>query len=697
MIYVRDIETRSACDLKHEGLYKYATHPTTELLCVAYCLDTGPIKLWLPGDPVPDEVKAAAKDKKSWAVAHNAPFEMAIEEYLLSRRHGWPKIPVERNVCTMAAAHAMALPGSLEAVAKVCHLKYQKDMVGHRVMMRLTRPRKPLKHEDPNGIYWVEDPLQHRILQKYCKLDTAAGREIAYALPWLSDEEQTVWVLDQKINQRGLFIDEELTSAAENIIIEANTYITKELIKLTNGQVTTVGQRDRILNWLKQYYPDLPDLTAPTVTALLEAENLPDHVERLLELRQMGAMAAPKKVKALINRREDNGRVRGAFVYHAAGTGRWSSRGAQLHNLKRLGMEANEIEAALKVIRSGSFKQASKHYDQPLAVIGDLIRAMVAAPKGHVLMGADFSGIEARVTAWLAGETSKLLAFEAYDRGEGPDPYIIAAADIFGVDPFELARLFKAGDVKAREQRQLGKAGVLAFGFGGGINAYKRFLPPSITMTDDELEKIKNAWRAKHKKVCGLWRGLKDATWNVIKRGHAQNIGKYLSMYNDVDSNMIGLVLPSGRHLAYPDMRIIRGFKTETGQIIETPFVTRKIYDDNNNVVREEKVPAREMIVMKDNSGGRWRDVSWWYGITMENAVQAIARDLLAEAMVRIDKAGFSIVGHVHDECIIEVKACDVEKIKPKFEKLMVTLPNWAAGLPVVANAWVNDRYSTTK
>ena len=712
-----DVETRSECDLKHEGSFKYAQHPSTTVLCIAYAVDDGPIKLWKPGDGVPPEFVEAARNKDWTSVAHNHQFETLILNYVLK---GWPKIPVERTVCTMANAHAMALPGSLEKVAEVCNMRYQKDKVGHRIMLQVTQPRKPRKDEDPNGVYWHDDPVKLGILYKYCKLDVAATREIAYALPWLSDEEQKVWLLDQKINRQGLYLDEKLLDASENIIVEAHAYILGELTKLTNGQVTTPTQRARILKWLQQFIPALEDLRAPTIADLLDNEKLPEHVRKMLELRQLGAAAAPKKIKALLNRREPDGRVRGAFVYHAAGTGRWSSRGAQVHNMKR--SQTEDIEAAIKVIQQGSFKKAAAVYDQPLSVIGDLVRATVSAPKGYVLMGADFSGIEARVSAWLANEARKLEAFRLYDAGLGPDPYIVAAAAIFSVDANDLAKRYKAGDVKAKEMRQAGKAAELAFGFGGGVNAYRRFTPSggkALTasqsqwaqggrsgggprglsgdqvknqiaddgLTDEDIEKIKNAWRGAHPNIVKLWGAMKDATWGVLLRGHEQQCGK-LTFYNDRASNFVGMILPSGRHLAYPDMRIITGFKhEETGQIIECTHVTRIV----NGV--ETKVPARRMIVMKDNSGNWWRDVSWWYGITMENAVQAIARDLLSEAMVRIDKAGLTIVGHVHDECIIEVKACDAEKTKAKFEALMTALPSWATGMPVVAHAWTAERY----
>jgi DNA polymerase bacteriophage-type len=328
----RDIETRSTVDLKDVGQSAYAQHPTTEVWCVAFALDDDPVKIWRPGLPVPREFKRT----KVVAVAHNAAFEMAIERHILGPRFGFPVIAVERNRCTMAQASACALPGKLEKVAEVLRLKHQKDAVGARLMKAMAKPRKATKDEDPNGVYWLDDAEHRARLEAYCATDTEATRELFHVIPRLSDDEQTLWVLDQKINGHGFHLDAGLAEAAQRVTADAFPAIDAELAEVTGGGVTAVNQIAKLQAWLQESCGlAVPDINKKTVEELLTREDLSPCARRAIELRALGAQAAVKKVRALLNRREADGRVRGSFIYHAAGTGRWSSRGAQVHNLKR--------------------------------------------------------------------------------------------------------------------------------------------------------------------------------------------------------------------------------------------------------------------------------------------------------------------------------------------------------------------------
>lgn len=674
-IFPHDIETKSTANLKDVGLYNYATHPSTEILCVGYRLDGEPIRIWRPGEPVPKAWEVAAHDPDVTAVAHNAPFEMAIEQHILSKRHGFPLIPRERYVCTMAMANALALPASLDKLAQALGLSWQKDKVGHRVMLQMTKPRRSRKAEDPSKIYWYDDAERMSKLESYCCDDVAVSGAVAEELPWLSADEYDIWLLDQRINQRGIHIDRKLALAAQQIIDAAGPYINDELYRLTNGQVETINQVAKLSGWLAQYTP-IDSLDKAAIEELLERD-LPPVARRAVELRFLGAQAAVKKVNPLLEHCDANDRVHNAFVYHAAGTGRWSSRGVQLHNLKRVDTElVEDVAKAVRVIGTGDFDRARKEYGNPLAIIGSLIRAMITAAPGCMLLGADFSGIEARVTAWLAGEMSKLAAFRAYDAGKGPDPYIIAAAWIFGIDASQLEADCKLKLPAAKAMRQVGKACELAFGFQGGLGAYKKF-DPDTSFTDEEIHKFKNTWRKNHPNIEAMWSNLNTAAYRAVRNPGQRWISKRYRLAFECDHNgYFWITLPSKRRLCYPEARICQ---------VWTPPGT--------GLVLETERGGTPTLIFKDNASGQWRDVKIYGGLLTENLAQAISRDLLAEAMLRLDRAGFPIVGHVHDETVCEVKQSEVNKQKPEFQRLMTVVPDWADGLPIVAKAWTDTRY----
>lgn len=675
---VVDVETRGVLDLEDVGTYRYARDFRTEMLCMSYTVNSEPARLWLPDQPVPRMFIEAAKYPGDWLVyAHNAAFERQIWDNILTPRHGFPTIVLQQWRCLMAYCMAMALPGKLERAAKVLELEHQKNMAGHRVMLQLTKPRRARKGEDPDQVYWFDDEERLQKLYHYNIQDTETERELLHAIFGLSPTEQQLWELDQRINDRGFCIDRELATAASGIARDLRPAINAELTKITNGAVEAYTQVARIKAWLEPFCGKV-NLDKAAIIELLDSE-LPDHVKQVIELRALGAQAAVSKVDALLQRTQEDGRLRGAFVFHAAGTGRWASRGAQVHNLKR--SMTKDINAAVAHIRTGDYRVLQKHYSNPLSVIGDCTRAMICAAPEHILIGADFSGIEARVTAWLADEYRKLDVFRDYDVKKGPDPYLVSAADIDNTDVIDLAKRYAAEEPLARESRQRGKAAELAFGYAGGVGAYRKFAPDT-TLTDEEIEHIKNTWRTKHPNIRAMWRALHHTAWIAVN-GHKKDWvpGSTVWCCNDrigfrYDGSTLWMMLPSGRELAYPNARVIN---------VWSPKGTKKLI---------ESQWGDPTLVFKDAASGMWRDVRTYGGYWTENAVQAIARDLLSEAMLRIDAAGFNIILHVHDECVIEVpKAVLKNGVEQKFTKLMMTLPSWAEGLPVVAKAWSAERY----
>jgi DNA polymerase bacteriophage-type len=329
-----DFETRSAADLKRVGAHVYAAHATTDVRCCAYVVDDGEVQLWTPGMPVPPEFIAAANNSDWIVVAHNARFERLIMQHIMAPRYGWPVIPLAQQRCTMASALSLALPPGLEKVAKALGLEHQKDAAGARLMKEMSRPRDPRDDEDPNGIYWVDDPEKIERLHRYCIQDVEAERALHKRIGFLPPAEQLKWEHDALVNARGVYIDGELLSAALRAADECEAEIKREISELTAGKVTSISQTKRLINWMAEHGLKVEDVRKPTLEKELLNGGSPE-VKRAMELRLAGASAAAKKLRKLQDWRGADGRVRGGLIYHGSATGRWSSWDVQLHNLKK--------------------------------------------------------------------------------------------------------------------------------------------------------------------------------------------------------------------------------------------------------------------------------------------------------------------------------------------------------------------------
>ena len=460
----RDYETRSRIVLKTVGAHRYAADLSTEVLCCAYAVDQDPVQLWRPGDSVPIEFIEAAQNP-SWIVAaHNDAFETAIEKEIMLPRYGWPVIPIERHRCTQTMCLALALPARLSAAADALELRNRKDAAGERLMHQMSKPRHARKDENPAGIYWFEDRERLDRLSEYCRQDVEVGREIYYRLPPLSPAEQSLWQLSCQINARGFHVDRQFAEAARRIAKAAAPEINQELSELTAGTVTSINQVARLTEWLRHQGCTLQKLNKCAIERQIEREHqLTPAVQRVLELRLGGAQAAVKKIDALLARAGGDDRIHGAFRFHGAATGRWAGEGFQPQNLKR--PIVDDLDTAITVIATGDYQHVRSLYPRPLAVVGDCSRAMICAAPGHVLIRADFSSIESRVLAWVAGEDWKLDAYRRFDATHDPrdEPYCETACRIF--------RVPSGSYTKDSPERNVGKTCDLAFGYQGGLNA----------------------------------------------------------------------------------------------------------------------------------------------------------------------------------------------------------------------------------
>ena len=653
----RDAESRSKVSLLKVGAARYASHPSTEVLCVAYAIDHGPVRICHPGDPDSAEfreVMAKAAANPNWcASAHNDPFETALEERVLHARFGWPTVPIQQHRCTMAMALAAGLPARLAAVADALELVNRKDAAGERLMHQMSKPRKPRKGEDPAGTYWFEDPERLQRLDVYCPQDVEVERELYYRLPPLSAAEQALWVLSCRINARGFCVDREFAEAARRIAQALAPEIDAELAEITGGAVTTIGQIARLQQWLQGEGYSAPKLDRKAIDRLLAKEDLPPKVRSVFELRLGGASAATKKIGALLARAGDDDRVRGAFRYHGAATGRWAGEGFQPQNLKRPVTE--NLTAAIEAVATGDYQHVKKLFPRPLSVIGDCSRSMIIAAPEKALIGADLNAIESRGLALVAGEDWKLEAYRRFDATRNPrdEPYCETACRIF--------RVPSGSFTKDSPERSAGKTCDLAFGYQGGLAAWRNFEPDRFS--DAEVEAFKADWRNAHPATVRFWRDIDNAAVLAVReRGEVVRCGRIDLKCNGA---FLCIKLPSGRKISYPQPRLVN-----------------------------DKY-GRSHVVFADNAGGRFVDNRFgqgaYGGLWTENIVSGIARDLLAAAMLRVERAGYPIVLHVHDELVCEVPIGFGNT--EEFVHLMTRKPAWALELPIAASAWTGPRY----
>ena len=539
----RDYETRSRASLKACGAARYAADPSTTVLCMAYAVDDGPVQSWLPGNPVPKEFIEAAADPGWIVAAHGDHFETAIEQHVLQPL-GWPLIPLERHRCTMSMSLALGLPAKLSSAADALELENRKDAAGERLMHQMSKPRRARQGEDSADVHWFDDADRRQRLYDYCRQDVEVERELHNRLRPLSTSEHALWALSGQINERGFHVDRQFAEAARRIAQAAAPEIDAELAELTAGAVTGINQVARLLQWLLNQGCIVPTLGRKAVEKLLEQAELPPVVQRALELRLGGAQAAVKKIDSLLARAGADDRVRGAFRYHGAATGRWAGEGFQPQNLKRPVID--DVAAAIDAVATGDYTHLKKLYPRPLAVVGDCSRSMIDAAPGQVLIGADFSSIESRVLAWIAGEGWKLDAYRRFDATRDPrdEPYCETACKIFGVP--------SGTYTKDSRERGVGKTCDLAFGYQGGLHAWRKF--ESDKFSDAEVETFKTEWRGAHPAIKRFWYDIdRAAVLAVRERGQVVRCGR-------IDLKTTGaslaLKLPSGRKIYYPQPRL---------------------------------------------------------------------------------------------------------------------------------------------
>ncbi len=685
-----DVESRSAVDLKKSNAYVYFDDLSTDLWCAAYAFGDGEPELWFPGQPCPPRI-AEHVTAGGLILAYNAAFERLAWRKLLGPKYGWPVPDLRQYRCVMAQAYAMALPGKLEHAAAALGIAEQKDLVGGRLMLKMSRPRAPRKNEPP-GLYWHDDPGDVARLADYCAQDVRTEIAAYNRLPPLSAAEQETWFLDQEINDRGIYIDQPLCDAANRVIAETTKRLNDEMRRVTDGAVRGVSNTGELTAFLRYHGVDADSVAKDQVINLLVRDDLPAAVRRALELRQEGSKTSTAKINAMLARRQADGRMRGNLQYHGAGTGRWAARGAQLQNLPRPSIKAKHLPAVIADLMEADVDRIDMLHGPPLSVVSDCIRSMIAAPAGREIRAVDFSAIEARVTAWLAGQERKLDVFRAHDAKQGPDPYIVAAAGIYSVAPTAIG--------KDDPRRQTGKVSELSLGFQGGAGAlakmaknyaldlasvydtvYAAATPFNIDRAEEAWEErgktsgmsqrkwmaaelIKLAWRADNPEVVDLWKTIDEAAVAATESpGRVIHAGEHLR-YRRAGSWLF-CRLPSGRVISYPYPRI---------EWTLTPWGSKK-----------------PTLIYKgvDSLSKKWGDHHFYGGLGTENAVQATARDIMRDAMHRV--APDALVLTVHDELVWEIEPS--QSTIEDFCRLTSEPLPWAPELPIAVEGWAGSRY----
>ncbi len=690
-----DFETRAVVDIKKTGPWVYAEHPNTEPLCLAMRTDKGAKGLWVNPKIYRPEFRnelACSSDPGQFIEAinraeiieaHNAEFERAIWRMIMVPRLGWPDIPDHKWRCSLAKAAAFALPRSLEGSGAALKVPVQKDKAGHTLMLKLCKPRKPRKGE-PDGLYWYEDPKDLITLFRYCLQDVEAEHAVSSALPDLNPIEQKVWHLDQKMNERGIQADTRLAKQMISIICKHEETLLGEVELLTEGRIQSVKQVAAMSE-----YCGTDDMTKATVAAALEGDLAPE-VRRLLEIRQSLGLASVSKYKAVLDRANLDGRIRGTVLYHAATTGRWAGRGVQLQNLPRKGIEQEYLELALALVRSGDMDWIENCFGDVMQLAQALIRPTLTAAPGQDLICADFASIEARVLLWLAGETEGVELFRS-----GADIYLDMATTIY-------ERAVTKADKK---ERQVGKTAILGLGFGMGAPKFKATCAIQAKVEIDKklARKVVKTYRAKYPNVKEFWYATERAAIAALQTGNPVEYGKTTWFTRD---KFLHCRLPSGRLLSYPyptlviEPAYIYPCIDEDGKETSIMIVGRnqperrakkRAEDEDLRIVgppiEREKSVLTHMAVVK----GKWLREATYGGKLVENIVQATARDLMAEAMLRLEDSGYPVILSVHDEVISEVP--EGFGSLEEYEQIMAQVPEWAEGCPVAAEGWRGKRY----
>lgn len=727
-----DFETRSDIDLGSHGAHVYFESPNARVLLGSFKI--GDLRFrWRYGEPCPAPLRAHI-EAGGILSAHNASFEILCFKWLAANC-GWPAARLEQFRCTAATAAAMQLPRQLGKLGAALNLSVQKDKEGMRLIRKFSIPQKG------NGqfIQPEDDPVDFEKFHAYCDVDVETEAEADTRLVPLSDREQAVYTLTERINHRGVRIDVDSARKALLIVDKAKAALDAEMRALTNGAVSKCSEVAKLTRWLEAMGVAVTSLAKADIDELLDFDDLPGVARQALLIRQEAAKTSTAKLSTMLDRASRDGRVRGEAIYHAAGTGRTQSAGVNLNNLPRPRKMFEDAKLRQDVlfqsIREGDTDYLRFLYGdelgRPLHLLSDSIRGFIWAAPGHDLIQADYSNIEGSVIAWLAGEAWKLEAIQSiFEDPTIPDIYRQTAAGILGLPLEEVTK-------KHWARQAVGKPAELGLGFQGGVNAFYTFArnggvdlrtisaPVLASATDEQKEKalkryqanfkrnqararelpqdvwvaceiIKNGWRAQNAAIAKSWHDLEAAAREAVENpgtiAEAARV-RYITRFG-----YLWAQLPSGRCLCYGAPRLKEQVwaevKLDDGSWSEAEVMERDAAEKGElkGEVRIKGSTSDKVTGMTVNSKTKqWSRTALYGGLLCENNTQGTARDVLVNGMFKAEEAGYPIILTVYDEIIAEIPH-GFGDLKA-FEKLICELPPWAEGLPVAAGGWRGKRY----
>lgn len=675
-----DFETKSFADLPKVGAWAYSEDPTTDVICCAYGIDHEPIQTWWPG-------KELENDEQSWGPefwadeqadyprttmpydlwlaliasryeieAHNVAFERSIWQNVMVPKYGWVLPDDEQWRDTMAVACYYALPAALGRLARVLGFP-DKNPEGTRLISKYSKLYlKTAKTEIP------EDDFKKFVA--YCVDDVLLEQAVSDELGDLPERELPIFLFDQRVNMRGIYLDLEGIENATAIVDQRSEELTKEFQELTGLNPT---QTAKVKDWVGEQGIELENLQADYIKELLEDGDLPSGpVRRALEVRIAINKASTKKLSAMARQRGRDGRARFQTRYHGAATGRWTGSGFQPLNLNRGFEDPPPPEQLVRDISYRDPQWLDMLYGNSMDAVGKASRHWIMAEEGNKILASDFVSIEAIVLACLAGEDWKIQAFR-----EGVKIYEFMADKIYGLPPGTVSKETHA------TERQDGKTGELAFGYQGALGAWLKF-DSSGRHSDERIMEICRAWRAEHPAIVAFWAGLQSVSIEAVRTGEPcwfRTIGF------EVVDEWLTMILPNGKRLWYrsPQVGLTRPVWCKPKEEEEC----------RNGTCGHQDVLQLTYMAQKN---GQWLRVNTYGGKLTENACQAVSRELLVPPMLRAEAAGYHVILNVYDEIVSEVPE-DFGSLE-EFEAIMAgPLPDWAAGWPVSVDGWSGKRY----
>ena len=660
-----DFETYSECDIKSAGAWAYAKDASTKVLCMAYAEGDEDPKLWLPNQPIPNFLQ---KPNDYEIHAWNSFFEWVIWTHVLKL----PAPPISQWYDTASLASAMALPRSLGGCGYVLGMPDDqiKSKRGYYLISKLSKPNKL------NG--------DRRLLAEmydYCMQDVVTERAISKKLYTLNETERQIWELDQKINIRGIHVDKPKLKKAIKIYRKAQDILIDKLKKITD--LENPNSQKQFLGWLLNRGVLVDNIQKATLKEILGE---PDKygVHEAIKLKLSLAKTAPKKYISIKDRITKGNSLHGNIMYHGASTGRWASTGVNLQNIARPTIDPELCIDLIEKNDVGAFEKADVDVMEALS---SAIRGMLIPRENKKFIVGDYASIEARALAWLAGQEDKLDIFRTHGK-----IYEHSASKIFR----------KPIDDITKEERFLGKIAELACGYGGGAGAFNLMARNyGVDISRTQAEKMKQEWRNTNKKITLFWQGIEQSAKQAIE---INEVTSFRNIKFRLKNRFLWCLLPSGRRLAYYspflEPKTVLGYKIQPNlhDPEQTVIFNDIEYKSKQEFLEEARQLGAEPFMFQtsnicffgnDSKTRKWCKQSTYGGKLVENITQAVARDIMAESMLELEKEGYNIVLTVHDEIISEVQDGSIKR----FKTIMENAPKWAKTLPITVEAYEAQRY----